>query len=342
MLKVKISMPHSEKNLNISQFISDKNNTFCGKKFFLNSDIKDPDYWFVFEDINSDYDTAYVDPKKIYYLNTETSYEKTYFLQEHLKLYLDQFHFKFGCYTDFTENYYSDLPFLPWMINKKHNEISISEHIRDINFLRNYEPTKKSKLISVICSDKIHTVNHKLRYEFIKKLKNHFGDDLDWFGRGVNRVTYKWDAIHEYKYQIVLENDSRNNLVSEKLYDSFLGLSFPFYYGASNLNKYFDNDSFKEIDILDTKYSIKTIEEGISSKLYENNLEKLKISREKVLNELNLFERISKLIDINENNIITSNKEECKIYSVNYFWKSKVGIKRKIKNTISRKLRLNQ
>lgn len=342
MLKIKVSLPHPKKNLKISQFITDKNNTFDGKKFFLNSDIVDPDYWFVLEDINSEYETAFIDPKNIFYLNVETSYDKAYFLQKHIKFYMDQFYNKYGCYTDFTKNYYSDLPFLPWMINNSENENAFSEHKRNIEFLKKYEPVQKSRLISVICSDKKHTVNHKLRYEFVYNLKKHFGDELDWYGRGVNKINDKWDGIHQYKYHIVLENDSRNYLVSEKLYDSYLGLSFPFYYGAPNLKNYFNKNSFKEIDILDTKHSIKVIEEGISSNLYEKNLEKLKISRDKVLNELNLFIRISNLIDKNEKNKITSNREDYKIYSVNYFWKSKVGIKRKIKKTMTRKFRLNQ
>ena len=44
---------------------------------------------------------------------------------------------------------------------------------------------------------------------------------------GVNSLNDKWDGIHDYKYHIVLENEA-NYLISEKLFDSYLGLSFPF------------------------------------------------------------------------------------------------------------------
>ena len=341
MIKVKISLPHRRKNINISQFISDKNNIYEGKEFFLNSDIKDPDYWFVFENINNYYESAIIDPKNIFYLNVETSYNKTYFLQDYMKLYLDQFHNKYGCYTDFTNNYQSAIPFLPWMINNSDNDKAFSEHSRNIDFLRNYEATKKSKLVSVICSDKQHTENHKLRYQFVKNLKLHFGDKLDWYGRGINNLNDKWDGIHDYKYHIVLENEARNYLISEKLFDSYLGLSFPFYYGAPNTNKYFLKDSFEEINILDLDYSIKTIEEGINSKLFEKNLDNLKISRDRVLNEHNLFVRISKIINQNEEKNSISNKQEYKIFNVNHFWKNHAGYKLKIKKSLSRKLRLN-
>ena len=122
---------------------------------------------------------------------------------------------------------------------------------------------------------------------------------------------------------------------------SYLGLSFPFYYGAPNTNKYFLKDSFEEINILDLDYSIKTIEEGINSKLFEKNLDNLRISRDRVLNEHNLFVRISKIINQNEEKNSISNNQEYKIFNVNHFWRNHAGYKLKIKKSLSRKLRLN-
>ena len=36
----------------------------------------------------------------------------------------------------------------------------------------------------------------------------------------------------------------KNNLISEKLYDSYLGLAFPIYFGAPNSGEYFPKNSF--------------------------------------------------------------------------------------------------
>ena len=68
-----------------------------------------------------------------------------------------------------------------------------------------------------------------------KYFKKHFKDRLNWYGNGVNEINNKFEVISNSKYHIVLENDSKYNLISEKLYDSYLGLSFPIYYGAPNV-----------------------------------------------------------------------------------------------------------
>ena len=78
-----------------------------------------------------------------------------------------------------------------------------------------------------------------MRLLFAEKIAEHFGSDIDWFGDGIKTIENKWEAVSNYKYHIVLENESRNFLISEKLYDSYLGLAFPFYYGGSNVNSFF-------------------------------------------------------------------------------------------------------
>ena len=85
--------------------------------------------------------------------------------------------------------------------------------------------------------------------------------------------------ISNSKYHIVLENDSKYNLISEKLYDSYLGLSFPIYYGAPNINNYFDKNSLETIDINDIAGSINTIENAIENNLYEKNFNLLSLEK---------------------------------------------------------------
>ena len=36
---------------------------------------------------------------------------------------------------------------------------------------------------------------YQKRMEFIEKLKKHFGDKVDLFGRGIKEVADKWDAL---------------------------------------------------------------------------------------------------------------------------------------------------
>ena len=111
----------------------------------------------------------------------------------------------------------------------------------------------------MICSSKKITDDHRVRLLFAEKIAEYFGSDIDWFGDGVNTIENKWDAVSNYKYHIVLENESRNFLISEKLYDSYLGLAFPFYYGGSNVNSFFSEDTYRSIDVLDIKKSIELV-----------------------------------------------------------------------------------
>ena len=68
------------------------------------------------------------------------------------------------------------------------------------NIKCNYQKTLSNGKWSIPCN-KLITDNHKMRYEFAKNLKNYFGQDLDWYGTGVNPVEDKWKGLKDYKYQ---------------------------------------------------------------------------------------------------------------------------------------------
>ena len=131
-----------------------------------------------------------------------------------------------------------------------------------------------------------------MRLKFVKALKKHFGDALDWFGNGIQPLEQKWDGIAPYKYHLVLENQLRIDVITEKLYDSFLGLAYPIYYGAPNVGDYFDPKSMATINILDLHGSIKKIEQILTADPYQAALPALVESKNRVLTKCNLFERI--------------------------------------------------
>ena len=143
--------------------------------------------------------------------------------------------------------------------------------------------------MSVFCSDKNFTEGHRKRLDFVNGLKDHFGEDLDWYGNGINQLDTKWDGIAPYKYHISLENKNMDYVISEKLFDSYLGLSFPFYSGAPNVNDYFPSNSLRKIDINNLDKSIEIIEECIENNLYENNSNEILYSKNLICTELNLF-----------------------------------------------------
>ena len=340
MINIKISLPGEKPNASFVEFI-DKQSTINDKyKFYINTDIEKADYWFVLEDLYREKESCIVDKNKIIYLNNETSFPNSYFLNNYMKLFMAQFHRQYGCYENYSENYFSAMPFLPWMINYKSNTNILDETGKDINFLKNFY-SKKTKPISIICSNKVFTENHKIRYEFAKKLKNHFGNNLEWFGEGVNPIDNKWEGIKDYKYHIVLENAQRNNLISEKLLDSYLGLSYPLYFGAPNVTDYFSNKSLQTINIYNFKESINTIEKVLTSNIYEKNYESITESRNLVLNKYNFVNRICQIVDAVSAVEDESAIQKVALNDVRSFWRTNTSMKKKIKYNLSRKLRLN-
>tara|TARA_B100001250_G_scaffold410385_1_gene436735 strand:+ start:5601 stop:6374 length:774 start_codon:yes stop_codon:yes gene_type:complete len=200
----------------------------------------------------------------------------------------------FSCYDIGTSQNF-EIPFLTWMINTNHGNNSPDIQGRDLNYFKDLNNLDKPKKMSVICSTKSFTESHKKRLDFVYKLKEYFQEDLDWFGNGINPIKTKWEGISPYKYHIVLENKTNKYIVSEKLYDSYLGLSFPFYSGATNVNDYFPEDSLLKIDINDYAKSIFSIEEAINKNVYEENYDSIIKSKNIVCEELNLFNRVAEL-----------------------------------------------
>jgi len=323
VLNLKISFPGHGLDLDISQFIGNNNNVYGNKKFWINSDIQDCDFWFIFEDLNKfDNNTTSVDKKNIIYLSAETSWPDEYYFRESKVEFLHQFHQIYIYGLNFPHNLFKnkviqDLPFLPWMINANHGDSYFAPNERDLNFFKNTNFIKKTKKLSIICSDKKDTEFHKKRFNFVVQLKEHFGDELDWFGNGVNEIDSKWDGISDYKYHICLENISRDYLITEKLYDPFLGLSYPIYYGAPNVHKFFTTDSFSVIDIFDLDKSIKIIEKILYEDSYEKLLPKIIESKNLVCTKYNVFDRISNIVD----NLVEKNfyKETVTLKSKGHF-----------------------
>ena len=169
--------------------------------------------------------------------------------------------------------------------------------VLDYDSLASMMPPSKSKLLSVISSNKVVTEDHRQRLRFVEQLKSTFGEQIEVFGRGIRDVPDKADAIWEYKYHIALENDHSEYYMSEKLPDGFLGWSFPFYAGSKLADRVFPRGSFARIDMYDPARSIATIQAHLHSNSYERNLPIISQARRTVLDELNLFAVLCKAYD---------------------------------------------
>ena len=88
-------------------------------------------------------------------------------------------------------------------------------------------------------SSKSALPGHRWRILVAKELKAMFGNQCDIFGFGHKPVKNKNQGIDDYKFSIVIENDSNENYWTEKLSDTLLGYSCPIYSGADNVQDFF-------------------------------------------------------------------------------------------------------
>lgn len=102
-------------------------------------------------------------------------------------------------------------------------------------WIKDFTIPTKSKMCSMIASDKRYTPGHHFRQEVIQRFK----DKVDHFGRGFNYVEKKEDGLRDYYFSIVIENSQTDYYFSEKILDCFACRTIPIYWG-SNVSKFFD------------------------------------------------------------------------------------------------------
>lgn len=128
----------------------------------------------------------------------------------------------------------------------------------------------KSKLVSIIASNKSHLPGHQQRLHMIEQLKPY----APLFGRGFNEVKYKEEALTDYMFSVAIEN--MDNWFTEKLLDCFLTGTVPIYYGTTSVGKWFNTDG---MIFLEDEFDI----ESLSEELYVSKKNAIKENFNKAL-----------------------------------------------------------
>lgn len=293
-MKINIISFGMPKNGSISKYLPKASHVghdtwiFNGVTIKLNQKDGYFDYTFILDDIAHNFE---IKSGKIFYGSAECfgciSYTKEI-------EFFSQFEKCFSCHGLYHHNSVKhELPFQPFMIANKsgHDFFSNNDKVNYDTLLsaKSYEKTKK---ISMIASNKVFSDMHILRLEFGLALKKHFKDKLDLFGSGHAPFNSKADVIMPYKYHIALENQHTPSVITEKLYDSYLGLSVPIYFGASDVYDYFSKDSLEVINPYNFKDSVQKIEQILDEDDYEQYLPHMIKAKEDVLNKYCTFKRI--------------------------------------------------
>lgn len=163
--------------------------------------------------------------------------------------------------------------------------------------LRDHPPLAKTRVISTVSSFKRqrHTLHHR-RHLFTGELKALL-PELEVFGRGVRAMDDKAEALRDYRYHVAVENFVGPHHWTEKLADSFLGCTLPFYFGCPNATDYFPAGSFIPIDIFDPPGAARIIRAAVDGGEYEKRLPLIMEARRRVLYEYNTFAVLSRLIE---------------------------------------------
>lgn len=131
---------------------------------------------------------------------------------------------------------------------------------------------EKSKLVSIIASEKRMTDGHNLRHQSIQMFK----DKLDVYGRGYNPIDYKLTALKDYAFSLTIENTQKDYYFTEKLIDCFMTGAVPIYWGCKSIGKFFNTDGMIIYDNFTDFYDISFNKYNSMKDAIQENFEKAK------------------------------------------------------------------
>ncbi len=129
---------------------------------------------------------------------------------------------------------------------------------------------QKGNQVSFITSNKSFAPGHQMRLDIWSGLDG--VEELNGMEllkhMSPPRVPNKNFIFEKAKYSIVVENVQCNNMITEKLIDSFATKTIPIYWGAPNVGDYFNT---KGILSFNTLYELKDILDNLQESFYDDN-----------------------------------------------------------------------
>lgn len=93
----------------------------------------------------------------------------------------------------------------------------------------------KTRNVSMLLSAKRMTRGHRLRHEVLAR----YGDKLDTV-MGLDLRVTPFEALADYRYSIIIENERSRGWFTEKLIDCFSVGTIPIYWGDPDIGEWFD------------------------------------------------------------------------------------------------------
>lgn len=157
---------------------------------------------------------------------------------------------------------------------------------------RVYEPKihNKTKMFSMIASNKSFTPGHAFRHKISQKLTNKH--NIDMWGSGYKSFESKIEPLSEYYFSVSVTNSKVDNYFTEILVDNFMLGTIPIFWGCPNINEYFDEngiisfDSIPELDEILSKLTIQDYYDRIDSVKKNFEIAKNYISTDDMIAEI--------------------------------------------------------
>lgn len=176
----------------------------------------------------------------------------------------------------------------------KHFNIRYCPAGSNLPWAKDQQVFEKTKLVSMIASPKKFAFGHAIRHSVAEQLQG----KIDLYGGALeskrigNTPWDKSEALNDYMFQIVIENDKYETYYTEKLTDCFATGVIPIYWGAPDIGDLFNKEGIIEL-VPDFDIS------QLTPDLYYSKLEAVKDNFNRVKDLASADDQLFKLINEN-------------------------------------------
>jgi hypothetical protein len=200
--------------------------------------------------------------------------------------------FKVCCHkTDYNNN--------EWHLSKTYNELKTETIVKNNDL---------DGIVSTVLSAKYSDPGHVKRIDFVKYLEKQkfpvhvFGDNKWGYVDYKGSLPYhqKDNAMFPYKYVFNCENNSIKNYYTEKLIDGILAECLVFYSGCYNIKEFIDERAFVYLELNNFEDDYKKVKEAVEGNLWEERIPYIRREKFRILNHLQFFPRLDRIINKTE------------------------------------------
>lgn len=141
----------------------------------------------------------------------------------------------------------------------------------------------KTKLVSMITSNKNFTSGHHLRHRIVQRLRS----KIDLYGRGFNDIPDKIEGLKDYMFSFAIENTKEDYYFTEKLIDCFMTGTVPIYYGCPSIAQFFNPNGIIQIDNL---AEAETMLNSLTPDMYQKMLPAIRDNYERCIRQFLSYE----------------------------------------------------